>query len=259
MRTNILFMLSLLAVAFMSCDKAEFDSIIPESSVSARVPQNKPFVKTETGNDYAGTFTYNNKGQIVEELYTLANGDMHQITYTYLPNLVEMKEFDSTGTLLQLTTMKLNNKGLVIELKQSGIPRTSYYQYDNKDRVIKEYSINDDGSMGNTFFYFWNSAGDQVKDSLSKPDGYWGVYNNAFYTNIPNTIAHENYGKNFFGKQSKHYMQRRVMTSSESELHVFDFLSPVQDAQDRLIDRTVVTTNYTDNLSYTATYQYSYY
>lgn len=257
MRQNILFGLTMLiAVAFIACDKAEFDSITPESPVGTRAPQNKSLVKEQIGDDYTGTFKYNNKGQIIEELYN--SGD-YKITYTYLPNLVEMKEFDSAGTLLKTTIMKLNPKGLVIEFVESGLPRTMYFQYDSKNRVTKEWIIYDDGSMGNEFFFFYNSAGDMVKDSLQKPDGVWTVYVNDFYTDVPNTIAHENYGKNFFGKQSKHCMKRRVMTSSIGELITYDFTLPVQDAEERVVERAYTITNFTNNNSYTVITQYAYY
>lgn len=249
------FLFLLVFAVIAACQIAEVPTVTPIDPDPPGSSNIIPKIKEETGGDYVGYHTYNEDGQLVEEKYN----DGVKGVYNYTPGLLTIEWYDSVGTLTKLITMKLNDKGLRTDYTESGQTWSYEYAYDTLDRVISETAWQADGSLFFQSYFFYDLAGNLVKDSVYRYTGeQWRVYRYEYYADISNTVGNANYGKFYFGQSSKNYRRRSVYTSSTGESSVIDYITPVLDDKGRIIDRTVFYTQSNGN-SGSYFYKYTYY
>lgn len=219
----LLFALLFLLAIFFSCDKSD-------DNPAHKIPRIKTITHGTSPNSDKEFYEYDSMGRVIS--ITITGHTPGHTQYVYLENkIVRMSD-----SFIQLDTLYLNNKGLVMR-EMFG---STTYEYDANGYCNHSIFYNSDGKIGMEYQ-------SQVSDGNQTVLEIWETFNKQlvhsttreyeFLPNSVNTIGEENKGITFYGKQDKNLLSVETERNTGSESSDQRHYSYQIDAKNRVVNR----------------------
>ena len=237
MKNVLYFFFTALTLSFAACQK-DSDPVNPSNS--------SPRIKTETYQGAVDTYTYDQRGRIIQGIYS----DGAKDTVQYYKGYFIEKEYDPQGNLKNLYHYELNADSLVEIFTSAAQPEhETRYEYDSQRRRIKATST----SPGDLFVvdYFYGPEGNQDSTVISRNGVWLYTYEYSYLEHQLNVYTRKTYGRVYFGEESKNLLAGayyRFSNPANNDVIQYDYAF---DSQGRVITMTERSNGISDQYNYT--------
>ena len=219
-------------VLITACKKADFEEPLQQEEIAgaaanSKKPGSSTRIKTRTQGTETITFTYDAKGRLVSQESSINNDEIFAYSGK---TAVTTKLYNPSGVLVSQSLYTLNSDGLATSASTSTMDIVFTYNA-AKQKMSQEMTY----PNGDIFLVSNVYVDGDLEQTESYHDGtvqWWREY--TYYTDKPNTLNNEAYGKKFLGAESQHLLKSMIHVDKTNTMSKEDYVYEF-DADSRVI------------------------
>ena len=222
-----IFFLLITTAGFVACKKNNMDAPAAPANTSGKI-------KTWVSGATITTYTYDAQGRVIVE----ANSDGSGYEYEYLTGIVNEKQFNAGHVLNVTYKNELNADGLVIRKTASNnAAYEELYTYNADKTEAKQIGHYSGGITQVIDYYYSNDNCDSSR--FSGNSGVWSLtIQRTYYPDKLNSIASENQGEFFYGKDNANLQKTEIYKYSDGSTNTPTTFTYEFDTNGRVVKQT---------------------